>query len=220
MTISTSGAYCFSLLDQTLFLLPQKAIFWQQEGILLIADIHLGKINHFRKAGIAVPQAAAASDYTALEEILAQLPVKEVVFLGDLFHSESNQACHEFTQWLNKFPHIRFTLVKGNHDILPVSFYEAANIALHIDIFIKPPFILSHILLTEKSVYYNLAGHLHPAVKLFGRGKQVITLPCYYFGERSGILPAFGSFTGKAIIDPEPESWVFAVAGAIVRHIK
>jgi metallophosphoesterase superfamily enzyme len=61
---------------------------------------------------------------------------------------------------------------------------------------------------------------LHPAVQLFGKGKQVFTLPCYYFGETNGILPAFGSFTGKAIIALEPESKVFAVAGNVVSRVK
>jgi DNA ligase-associated metallophosphoesterase len=218
--LSVNGAYTFSFLNQTLLLLAQKAIFWHQEGILLIADVHLGKINHFRKAGIAVPSLATVTDYSILEQVLGHNPVKEVLFLGDLFHSQANQACIEFIEWVIRFPHIRFTLIKGNHDILPSSFYEAAAITVYTDPFIKPPFVFSHIPLAEKTDYYNLAGHLHPAVKLFGKGKQVLTLPCYYFGETNGILPAFGSFTGKAIIDPEPQSKVFAIAGSTVSHLK
>jgi DNA ligase-associated metallophosphoesterase len=220
LALLTKGVYSLSFQDQTLLLLPQKAIFWQQEGILLIADVHLGKINHFRKAGIAVPHIATTSDYTVLEELLQEYPVKEVLFLGDLFHSESSKACREFTDWLVKFPHIHFALIKGNHDILPAAFYIAANITVYTDTFIRPPFVLSHIPLTQKSVYYNLSGHLHPAVQLFGRGRQVLTLPCYYFGETNGILPAFGSFTGKAIINPEPGSKVFAIADNMVSYLK
>ena len=38
-------------------LLPQKAIKIEED--LLIADVHLGKIRHFRKVGIALPANAA-----------------------------------------------------------------------------------------------------------------------------------------------------------------
>ena len=220
MNFPTNASFTFTLLDQTFLLLPQKAIFWQQTNTLLIADIHFGKVNHFRKEGIAVPQEATASDYAVLEEIVNQYPVKEVIFLGDLFHSTANQACDDFIQWLSRFRHVRFSLIKGNHDILPDSFYKTAQLTVYSGTFVKTPFILSHIPLAEKTDYYNLAGHVHPAIKLFGRGKQVISLPCYYFGEANGILPAFGSFTGKAIISPQPGSRVFAIAGNAVKNIQ
>jgi DNA ligase-associated metallophosphoesterase len=219
VTVDVNGVYSLSYLDQTLLLLPQKAIFWQEEKVLLIADIHFGKVNHFRKAGIAVPPIASASDYTALEGLLNLYPVKEVVFLGDLFHSNENNACEEFSCWLKQYGHIRFTLIRGNHDILQESFFHAANITVYQDTLIKPPFILSHVPLTEKGLYYNLAGHLHPAIKLYGKGKQVLTLPCYYFEQTTGILPAFGSFTGRAIISPGAGSRVFVIAGMAVRSI-
>ncbi len=44
----------FNFLDQDLILLPQKAIYWKQQKALIAADVDLGKVGHFRKAGIAV----------------------------------------------------------------------------------------------------------------------------------------------------------------------
>ena len=44
----------FNFLGQDLVLLPQKAIYWKQEKTLIAADVHMGKVGHFRKAGIAV----------------------------------------------------------------------------------------------------------------------------------------------------------------------
>ncbi|MDO1450924.1 ligase-associated DNA damage response endonuclease PdeM [Rhodocytophaga aerolata] len=219
MSDLANGAYTFSLLEQTLVLLPEKAIIWKEKGILLVADVHLGKVNHFRKSGIAVPQTVAITDYPVLDRILNQYTIQEVVFLGDLFHSQANHACVEFSKWVLNYQHIRFTLVKGNHDILPKSFYDTATISLCMQSLLNPPFIFSHTPLTEPSPYYTLCGHIHPAVTLYGKGKQVLTLPCFYFGKSTGILPAFGSFTGKAIINPEPESRVFAIAGTVVKRI-
>ena len=52
----------FNLLEQDLLLLPEKAIYWKQQKALIAADVHLGKVGHFRKAGIAVPQQLAKDD--------------------------------------------------------------------------------------------------------------------------------------------------------------
>ncbi|HMU04607.1 MAG TPA: hypothetical protein PJ990_13330, partial [Saprospiraceae bacterium] len=63
-----------------------------------------------------------------------------------------------------------------------------------------------------KNGYYNLAGHIHPGISLKGKGRQKVTLPCFYFGINNGLLPAFGYFTGKAIIKIEKKSDIFAIA--------
>ncbi|MCE7981398.1 MAG: hypothetical protein DYG89_09420 [Caldilinea sp. CFX5] len=59
---------------------------------------------------------------------------------------------------------------------------------------------------------YALAGHLHPAVQLTGKGKQVLKLPCFWFGERYGVLPAFGDFIDQGAIRPQRGDRVFVVA--------
>jgi metallophosphoesterase superfamily enzyme len=43
---------------------------------------------------------------------------------------------------------------------------------------------------------YVLGGHLHPCVKLLGRARDRMRLPCFWFGPTVGVLPAFGAFTG------------------------
>ena len=58
---------------------------------------------------------------------------------------------------------------------------------------------------------YNLSGHLHPGVNLRGKARQSVTLPCFYFGEQAGLLPAFGTFTGIARIQPKKNDKVFAI---------
>jgi metallophosphoesterase superfamily enzyme len=73
--------------------------------------------------------------------------------------------------------------------------------------------ILTHEPMNEVPVgFYNLAGHLHPGVKLRGTGKQSVVLPCFYFSKHQGILPAFGSFTGIACLVPKKEDRVFVIA--------
>ncbi len=198
----TTGAisFHFNFLGQKLHLLPQKAIFWENEHTLIIADIHLGKVAHFRKAGIAIPGILAQKDYLVLDEVLRLYPIHRVIILGDLFHSTHNQAWEVFSAWLLNHTDMRFILVKGNHDILPDNLYQLNQIEIHSDYLIKHPFVFSHVPIDKPSDLYNLAGHIHPAVKLTGKGKQEVVLPCFYFGKYRGILPAFGNFTGKGSI--------------------
>jgi hypothetical protein len=40
-----------------------------------------------------------------------------------------------------------------------------------------------------------------------------MTLPCFYFGRDYGLLPAFGEFTGTAVIRPRVGESVFVLAG-------
>ncbi|HWH81107.1 MAG TPA: DEAD/DEAH box helicase, partial [Burkholderiaceae bacterium] len=59
---------------------------------------------------------------------------------------------------------------------------------------------------------YVLAGHLHPCVGLSGRARDWHRLPCFWFGTRVGVLPAFGAFTGMHAIRAQPGERVFAAA--------
>ena len=59
---------------------------------------------------------------------------------------------------------------------------------------------------------YVLAGHLHPCVALAARARDRLRLPCFWFGRHTGVLPAFGAFTGMQSIRPAPGDRIFAIA--------
>ncbi len=195
-------------------MLPQKAILWKNKRSLILADLHLGKVAHFRKAGIPVPSTLAVTDYQVLDYLLNTYLPERVIFLGDLFHSSHNLACDTFVTWRQRYAQLLFTLVKGNHDLLSDAFYANAGIEIYPEILSLAPFVFSHIPLTQEPQLYNLSGHLHPVVKLVGRAKQTILLPCYYFGKKGGIVPAFGNFTGKGSVMPstDEKSQIFVIS--------
>ena len=60
---------------------------------------------------------------------------------------------------------------------------------------------------------YRLAGHLHPAVRLHGRGGDSARLPCFSVGPGQTVLPAFGEFTGSASVSRAAPQRLFAIAG-------
>ena len=76
---------------------------------------------------------------------------------------------------------------------------------------IQEPFVFTH-RPQPSSAGYVLAGHLHPAVRLIGRGGQKETLSCFCLGADAALLPAFGSFTGSHAIRPGPDDRIYVIA--------
>jgi metallophosphoesterase superfamily enzyme len=64
----------------------------------------------------------------------------------------------------------------------------------------------------KASSEYVVSGHLHPAIQLSGSAQQRLRLPCYWFGENQGVLPAFGEFTGMHTIQPKKGDQIFVIA--------
>jgi DNA ligase-associated metallophosphoesterase len=200
------------ILDEQFGLCPQKAIFWKSQDTLLLSDLHLGKINHFRKAGIPVPSKANDHNLEVFIDLIELCKPKRIVCLGDLFHSHYNAEWEVFGEVVKHFSSINFELVLGNHDIMGKYQYHRKGIALH-DTLRIGNFLLTHHPLEEvPEGCYNIAGHIHPGVSLRGKGRQAMTLPCFYFSKRQAYLPAFGKFTGLARIAPGREDKIFIIA--------
>lgn len=210
----TSIPLPFKFLDQTLLLLPEKAIFWAEEQMLIIADVHLGKVGHFRKAGIAIPKRMEQDDLAMVSDLIQEYEPLSIVFLGDLFHSEMNNDWDWLVLWRSLHKTIRLVLVRGNHDILNDSFYTDLEFDLH-DTLNHGPFLFSHEPLKANALqeqdHYVVSGHIHPGVTLQGGGRQLLTLPCFHFGHRQALLPAFGKFTGKVCVKHAKSDHIFAV---------
>ncbi|MFZ6014366.1 MAG: ligase-associated DNA damage response endonuclease PdeM [Bacteroidota bacterium] len=200
------------IFDERLCMLPQKAIYWPSQKILLLADLHLGKINHFRRSGIAVPQKANDHNLEILLEVIAISKPQRIVCLGDLFHSHYNPEWEVFGEVIKHYSNISFELVPGNHDIMSQHQYIRKGIILHDALQIGSFLFTHHPMETVPEHRYNFAGHIHPGVTLRGKGRQSVTLPCFYFGARQGLLPAFGQFTGLARIAPRKDDRIFVIA--------
>lgn len=177
--------------------------------MLLIADLHFGKIEHFRKNGIALPPSAARRDITKLSMLIAKSPAKKIIFMGDLFHSDYNDAWPAFKEMIGGYPDRVFHLIVGNHDILHSELYGGMVISYEMEV---NDIVLTHepldVIIDGK---YNLCGHIHPGVRLRGRGMQSVRVPCFYFGKNTGILPSFGTFTGTHVLKPMKGDKVFVV---------
>lgn len=220
--MAISAGLTFELLGQDLLLLPQKAIYWQQEKALIVADVHLGKVAHFRKAGIAVPRDMEQNDLSVLSDLIDEHKPEKILFLGDLFHSDLNADWDWLVMWRHQFPKLEMILIKGNHDIIHERHYLDLNFKLF-DKFLIGPFLMLHHPLPEAALQnaagYVFCGHIHPGVSLSGRARQHVTLPCFAFGDKQAILPSFGKFTGRVAIRSREHDRIFAVVQTKVMAI-
>ena len=204
----------FELEGEVLLLLPERALFWPRRGILVVADVHLGKAATFRAAGIPIPRGSTGDDLARLDRALARTAATALVFLGDLFHAragrESPGMLEQLGRWRARWPDLDVLLVRGNHDVGAGDPPAELGFRCVNEPWDSAPFSLRHH--PEPADAYVLAGHVHPAVRLGGPGGLRERLPAFVFGRRVGLLPAFGSFTGGGDVQPEPGDRVFVIA--------
>jgi len=188
---------------------PKGVVFWGERSMLMISDLHLGKVSHFRKFGAAVPQKAIQKNFDSLDLVISFFHPKTICFLGDLFHSSLNAEWTLFENWVKKIDAVCI-LVSGNHDIISPLKYEALGIQV-VDEIKTDGFLLTHH--PEKQAgFFNFSGHVHPSVRLKGVGRQSLRLSCFYKSPNQMILPAFGEFTGTHTLEARSENEIFAIA--------
>lgn len=184
------------------------SIFWPEKEILLIADVHLGKISHFRKAGFAVPANSIVKNFLQLASVVDQFRPKKIYFLGDLFHSAINNEWELFVEWFGTCES-EVILVAGNHDIISPTKYVDICISVVSEI-VFDGFLFTHHP-TEREGFFNFCGHVHPCVRLQGMGRQFLKLPCFFRKPNQMILPAFGEFTGNYELVPTGDDLIYVV---------
>lgn len=193
-----SAPYPVRLADEGLWLLPEKAMYWPAQQALLIADVHFGKAAAYRSLGQPVPRGTTGQNIAVLDRLLAALPCRQLIFLGDFLHgpgSHAKETLKALAQWRERHQALPMTLIRGNHD------KRAGDPPSSLDIRVVPeplllgPFALQHEPVPHPSRHV-LAGHVHPVYRLNGKGRQSLRLPCFRLGTEISLLPAFGAFTG------------------------
>jgi DNA ligase-associated metallophosphoesterase len=203
------------LFNHQFWLSPDRCIYWEEEKALIVSDLHFGKSGHFRKHGIPVPQNVYKNDLQRLVSQLQYFQPKQVIVVGDMFHSRENKELELFKRWRHDFPDLNVRLVRGNHDILHEQWYREAAIEVIDEVLaLHTHFHFTHDLLPEQDIQqeqYYFSGHLHPGIRVNGHGRQSLAFPCFYFTKTFCVLPAFGAFTGLAMVRPTVHDHVFAI---------
>ncbi len=193
---------------------------------LLVADLHVGKAQTFRRLGVPVPHGTTAATLGRLTDVLRDTGAQRLVLLGDFLHAAAGRSAATMAAlqtWRAAHAAVAITLVRGNHDRHAGDPPAAWGIET-----VNEPLRVGGLALCHHprpvAGAYVLAGHWHPCVSVGWRAVGGrLRLPCFWFGAEGGngvgILPAFGSFTGMHPIERLAGDRVFAVAGTAIREI-
>ncbi len=205
---------------ETLLLLPEKAIYWPRERMLIIADIHFGKAAAFRALGVPVPRGTTSENLAGLDALVATHGVRQVAFLGDFLHARAAHASSTqlaMLAWRQRHPDLALMLVRGNHDVHAGDPAAALRITLVDEPHAIGPFAFCHHPGVD-APGYGLAGHVHPVYVLATRF-DALRLPCFVVGEQGLILPSFGAFTGGHAVRPGPGDHIYVTSGDAVHAV-
>jgi uncharacterized protein len=172
---------------------PAGAIYWPEEKLLAVADLHLEKGSSFARRGVLLPPYDTAATLGRLAQLIARYAPRLVIALGDNFHDRDGagrladadranlHALQRGRDWL---------WVAGNHDPNP-----AAGIGGAFAGAITVGALSFRHLPTATPVEGELCGHLHPCARVSRRGRTV-TRRCFAANKDRIVLPAFGAYTG------------------------
>ena len=197
--------------ESTVELLPERAAYWLEQKTLLVADLHLGKAETFQRAGLAIPSGHGHTDLQRLSDLQERTGAVALYILGDMVHAKSGltgEVVKVVGGWLETFP-ASVTLILGNHDRSAGRLPEGWRLELHPEPFSIGGLTLRHSPAPDLGA--AVQGHLHPVASLRSR-TDALRLPCFVLEEEQLTLPAFGSFTGGALVRRAAGRLRFAVA--------
>ena len=211
----SAGRLLIETHGEQLICLPEHALFWPRERTLFVADVHLGKAASFRAAGVPVPSGHSSFDLDSLSQLLTAHQATRFVILGDLVHAETSYTemlDRKFRTFRSRHGAVEMVLVRGNHDRNAGEAPDEWGLDAVAEPYALSPFQCCHEPDAAQGDGFELAGHLHPALRL-QTAREGITLPCFWQHAHGLVLPAFGSLTGKFTVRLKPGESAVVVAG-------
>ena len=197
-TISTSSPMnpefkTITIAGRILDIHSSGVLWWADQELLVVADLHLEKGSSFAKSGTYLPPYDTKTTLEKLLKLIERFNPARVISLGDSFHDQDAVArlpksfhsmittCLKGREWI---------WITGNHDpILPAGIGGKSTASIKIEdlTFIHEP--------TTAPVTGEIAGHLHPCARIRQNGRTVRRF-CFVTDSQRLILPAFGVYTG------------------------
>jgi uncharacterized protein len=171
---------------------PAGIIYWPDEGLLAVADLHLEKGSSFAERGVLLPPYDTAATLARLGALIARYVPRVVVALGDSFHDGRGPArlADIDRATLRGLQRGRdWVWITGNHDPDPAEGIGGrflATVVLGALTFRHEP---------QENAAGEIAGHLHPVARVARRGRAV-SRRCFACDGTRLVMPAFGAYAG------------------------
>jgi len=182
------------------------ALYWPEEGLLAVADLHLEKGSSFARRGTLLPPYDTADTLARLARLIARYAPRIVIALGDNFHDGDGPArlCAPDRAALVALQRGRdWIWIAGNHDPDPadgIGGTFAEEVSVGALTFRHQP--------SRHASEGEVAGHLHPMARIVQRGRAV-SRRCFATDGKALVMPAFGAYTGGLSIRDRAFAAVF-----------
>jgi uncharacterized protein len=181
------------------------ALFWEEQSLLVVSDLHLEKGSSFAARGVLLPPYDTVATLGRLGAVIARHDPRMVIALGDSFHDrdahdrlsapdrEAIAALQARRDWI---------WISGNHDPALPSSGLGGVVASEVAI---GPIAFRH---EPSGAIGEIAGHLHPKARVSTRGRSMERRCFAWDGERA-VMPAFGAYAGGLSIRDAAFSKIF-----------
>jgi len=210
-------AHCASVTirGESLWLHPERAVWWPARSTLIVADTHFGKSAVFGRHGVAVPAGSDQHDRARLSRLLQETGAGRLIILGDFLHAPlaaGSRDAQELRAWAEAMHAVEIRVIAGNHDRgVPLDW--ALPLRWQQQDLLEPPFCFTHDADRTPRGHdlFTMSGHIHPVVRLRGVRKRAPRVPIFWQRQSGIVLPSFGLFTGGYLVRPGGDDHVFAV---------
>jgi hypothetical protein len=189
------------------------ALFWEEQRLLVVSDLHLEKGSSFAARGILLPPYDTVATLSRLASVIARLNPRTVIALGDSFH---DRTAHERLSAPDREALVAlqarrdWVWISGNHDPA-LSSDLGGTIASEVAI---GPIVFRH---EPTGRAGEIAGHLHPKARVATRARWLERRCFVGDGERM-VMPAFGAYTGGLSIRDDAFAKIFPTT-AVMAHV-
>jgi DNA ligase-associated metallophosphoesterase len=195
-TVTVAGVSLLADLSGTLF--------WEQQSLLVVSDLHLEKGSSFAARGVLLPPYDTVATLGRLGAVIARHDPRMVIALGDSFHdrdAHERLSAPDRDVLMSMQARRDWIWISGNHDpALPSDLggVVASEVAVG-------PIVFRH---EPTGAIGEIAGHLHPKARVSARGRSMERRCFACDGERA-VMPAFGAFAGGLSIRDAAFSKIF-----------
>ncbi len=201
-----------------------RVLAWPAQRALLVADLHLGKAQVFRQAGLSMPEGSDEHDLRRLADAVARHSAERLFLLGDIVHGATTIDAtwrHAWQRFASAHGQLEMVAIIGNHDRHDRD--ALVGTASLSNGFALGPFDLRHHPIdsgaTDPSARsFVIAGHLHPLAVVSDSGRDY-RLPCFWLQPSQLVLPAFGSTTRGQPAKAGPGDRIIAITPAGLHEV-
>jgi len=218
------GSVTIDLADEAITLMPDRAAWWGACRTLIVADLHLGKSETMRVAGLPVPDVDLDEQFERLARLVSKTDAARVVVAGDLIHAPAGLTPGLSARVAGRLGELRdrgvsMVLVRGNHDRRIEGVEAAWGIAeIHETLVLGSIRVVHEPSRGREEVGRSggafIAGHLHPAMPVGGD-----KVPAFVASGSHLILPAFSRFTAGGRVLRQPGQRWYPIADGQVMEL-